>query len=274
VFLCIEKTSFLLSEFRQKNAGGNHAGGSIVVPFVRPFVPFVVSVCSNGSNGSNNSIQESEFYTTMPQSEKWFQAIFNEAAGHKEATHEYGKLQVMIRKSIRGGESDQKYIRNQFGYESELPSSKKDTTRAKLFNDVYTAVLTEIRKETAYTAAKKVWGVALAGLTGFSSYLTAYAGMCERNMDEAKISIAKGDVKLFQEDGVTVTKKDSIYSGTVTRAQLLKRLSGKLGIDATAKHEAFAAKYVEMLKKQHVPVREGRMSTVYGVDDDFDYDSL
>jgi hypothetical protein len=56
VFLCIEKTSFLLSEFRQKNAGGNHAGSSIVVPFVRPFVPFVVSVCSNGSNGSNNSI--------------------------------------------------------------------------------------------------------------------------------------------------------------------------------------------------------------------------
>jgi hypothetical protein len=210
----------------------------------------------------------------MPQPEKWFQAIFNEAAGHKEATHEYGKLQVMIRKSIRGGESDQKYIRNQFGYESELPSSKKETTRAQLFDQVYNAVLNEIRKNTAYATVKKIWGVAIEGLSGFSSYLAAYANMCERDMDEAKISIAKGDVKLFQADGVEISKKGSIYSATVTRAQLLKRISGKLGIDASSKDKEFSAKYIELLKKQHVPVREGRMSTVYGVDDDFDYDSL
>lgn len=210
----------------------------------------------------------------MPQSEQWFAEIFQEAATHPDADHEFGKLQVMIRKAVRGGESDQKYIRNQFGYESELPSSKKDTTKAQLFDQVYNAVLNEIRKKTAFATAKKVWGVAVEGLSGFGSYLAGYANMCERDLDNAKIAISKGDVKTFEQLGVQITKKGATFSGTVTREQLLTRLKGKLGVDVTAKDEEFSAAYKKNLEKQHVPIRTGRMSTVHGVDDDFDYDAL
>lgn len=206
--------------------------------------------------------------------ESYFQGLFAIAAKSK-ATHEYGRLQVMIRKAIRDDVADQKYLRNSLGYDTELPSCKEGKSKIEFFDSVYNGCLAEIRKSATNGTAARVWKLKIDGLSGISSYIAAYANMCERGSETQKISISKDDVKKFQAMGVVVTKKKAVYSGTVTIDQLLDRLSKKLGKpEIVDLHDEFAEVYNKALDLLHMPVREPRMSAAFGVEDDFDYGSI
>jgi len=124
----------------------------------------------------------------MAKSSEWFQNLFAEAS--KKADHEYGKVQVAVRSAIKQGESDQEYLRNQFGYHSDTKIPGMDKTRKEFFNGVYSAVVREMREGVMFAAMNKAWGVSLAGISGLKSYLMKYAEMVERETPTIKILVS------------------------------------------------------------------------------------
>lgn len=222
----------------------------------------------------------------MAKSSEWFSEIFAQAS--KKTEHEYGRVQESVRKAIQGGETNSEYIRNQFGYNSELPHPS-GKTKKEFFNSVYGAVVREIRENVMFSAMNSAWGVALKGISGLKTYLVKYTEMTERGTNEIKVMVSnKADKKTLKAKGILPTKGNSFLLRDI---DLIELIGGKIGFDLLHEEEVeveengvkktisepsldmkFADEYVRKLTKL-LPCRESRMSS-FGVEDEFDYDSL
>lgn len=163
----------------------------------------------------------------MAKSSEWFAQLFAEAS--KKSDHEFGRLQVAVRGAIKGGESSSEYIRNQFDYNSDLPSGIKDKTKKEFFNAVYSGVVREMREGVMFSAMNKAWGVGLNGISGLKTYLMKYAEMTERGTDEIKVMVTnKADQKLLASRGIHKGKGNTYL---MTDVQLIRFIGGKIGLD-------------------------------------------
>jgi len=103
--------------------------------------------------------------------------------------HEARRLLHAVCYCIAQGESDQGYVRNALGYDSDMPSTEKDGAtfidKKTLFGKIWQKALSEVRLRVANATANAIWKKTFKG-GNLQGVVMHYAVACERNAENVK----------------------------------------------------------------------------------------